>query len=229
MDCKHKKSLSASTANIFIEALWTQSFQLSSHLKVNAGLSFSHLSNATIKLPNLGLNIPALSVGIRYAVNRAPARTLSRVDTVPHRLRYSLQLTGGVKQSPVVESSLYGTAVLTAEASKQTSLRSVWGAGLALLYDPALGDLYIDPIITKGKTAYATLNLAPFLSYEKVMGRLSIPIQLGMYIKENPMKRFYQNLGLKYHLTDALAVAGFLKTHMGRADFIHAGINYTIK
>jgi len=222
----HKNLLIGSRANIFIEALWKNSFQLSERLQLNAGLSFSHLSNATIKLPNLGLNIPAFSAGISYLIDKSPVTELKSADTIDKRIKFNLQLSAGLKQGPWIESPIYKTAVFTIEATKQKSIKSRYGAGLALLYDPSVANQYLDSIVSLDKTVYSTVNVAPYISYEKLIGKLSIPIQFGMYVLKNPMKKFYQNLGLRYQFTQDWSMVGFLKTHMGRADFVHLGINY---
>jgi|SRR5215211_1239577 len=227
VETNHKNLLIGSRANLFIEAVWKNCFYVSDRLQFNAGLSFSHLSNATIKLPNLGLNIPAFSVGAGYLINQSTTKETARPDSFDNKLKYNLQLTAGVKQSPWVESNIYKTAILTIEATKQKSLKTRYGAGIALLYDPAVDDQYLDPIISVNEKSYSILNVAPYISYEKIIGRLSVPIQLGMYVLPNPWKRFYQNLGLRYRVNQHWSLGGFLKTHMGRADFVHAGINYS--
>jgi hypothetical protein len=65
--------------------------------------------------------------------------------------------------------------------------------------------------------------------YEHFFGRLSLPIQAGAYIYHQDKSPFlFQQVGLRFRLNKHLSTELNLKTHMGQADFIHAGISYTL-
>ncbi|HUQ97546.1 MAG TPA: acyloxyacyl hydrolase, partial [Chitinophagaceae bacterium] len=66
----HKNVLIGTHGNAYINFLWQTEALLFSNLHVNAGLSFSHFSNGSSTLPNLGLNIPALAFGLRYGLTK---------------------------------------------------------------------------------------------------------------------------------------------------------------
>ena len=67
----HKNVLIGSPFNGYINILWQHTWQLTAATAVTAGASFSHLSNGGITLPNLGLNIPAVVVGVQHGLAAA--------------------------------------------------------------------------------------------------------------------------------------------------------------
>ena len=229
IETNHKNILIGSHLNLFITGIWKNTFKLSEKIHINAGLSFNHLSNATIKLPNLGINIPAFSAGISYAIKPLPIKNFSTPDSIDKRIKFHLQLTAGIKQSPWIESNLYSPIVFAAEVTKQKFSNFRYGAGVAFFYDKSLASQYLDTIVTIDKTSFSTVNASPYFSFEKVIGRFSIPIQFGVYILENDLGSYYQNLGFRYELNKQWSATGYLKTHWGRADFIHVGFNYTFR
>src|SRR5688572_9095898 len=63
----HKNVLLGTALNAYMNFVWQNEFKLTPKTFVNIGFSFSHLSNGSNTSPNLGLNIPAISIGMRYA------------------------------------------------------------------------------------------------------------------------------------------------------------------
>src|SRR6476620_4889170 len=57
---------------------WQNELRLSSHHFISAGVSFYHASNAKRTIPNLGINIPAVSIGYRYAFHADAKKPVQR-------------------------------------------------------------------------------------------------------------------------------------------------------
>lgn len=222
----HKNVLLGSHLNIFIDLMWKNELKLSDHLNLNAGLSFSHLSNASIKLPNLGVNTPALSAGVSYAFNQSTPHPFTTKDSTYKNISYRIRLSVGMKQTPWIESYRYETITGEIEVAKNHKGNFNYGAGIAVFYDPSLPHMYLDPVITIGPPYKHTINVGPYIMYEKLVGRLSIPLQLGIYAIDDYLGLLFQNIGFRYRLSNHWSAGGYLKTHWGKADFIHAGIDY---
>ena len=74
-----------------------------------------------------------------------------------------------------------------------------------------------------------TLQAGIFGAYEHYFGRLSIPLQLGAYVyNQGKSPLLFQQIGMRYQLNNKLNTELHVKTHLGKADFIHAGIGYTL-
>ena len=196
---------------------------------INAAISFSHLSNGNTSLPNLGLNIPALSAGLSYSINRKMNGRNSYVDSITKTLSFNVTLSAGIKQSPWINSPRYPTGIIETEIQKQKFPGARYGAGIAFFFDPSMHHLYLDTIVTIGTTNRPAVNTGPFISYQKILGKFSIPIKLGVYLFSSEVGRFFQDLGFRYSINHHFSVDAGLLAHWGKADFLHAGINYKIK
>lgn len=67
--------------------------KLQNALSANVGLVFTHFSNGGTKLPNLGINIPMLSLGVRYDKNRMDPKSFYKFGQpkkTAHKLGYTL-------------------------------------------------------------------------------------------------------------------------------------------
>ncbi|MEI6946085.1 acyloxyacyl hydrolase [Paraflavisolibacter sp. H34] len=230
-DHNYKNALIGSHLNGYFHVLVQAQYQLSGRVFANAGLSFSHLSNGTTTIPNLGLNIPALSLGVgyRFTEQQQPvAPAVVPADRPQGRNRLALYSTAALKQYPWVGSKRYLINALTAEWGRRYSRNNVLGAGLTAFYNPSLEVDPSAPIPIKRDGTKLQAGL--YASWEHTVGRIAIPLQLGTYVfnkLDNPP--LYQQLGLRYRISPRWRGQMLLKTHMGRADFIHAGLGYQIK
>src|SRR5215204_6371217 len=78
----HKNVLLGTALNAYLNFVWQNEWRLNSKTFINLGLSFSHLSNGSSTLPNLGLNIPAVSIGMRYAYDDEISNTHISTDSI---------------------------------------------------------------------------------------------------------------------------------------------------
>lgn len=221
----HKNVLIGSHLNGYMGFLWQNEIKVTGRLYVNAGFSFSHLSNGGSTLPNLGLNMPAATVGLRYG----SAEKMSNEKTPRFqktKLQYALYASGGVKQAPWVESSRYLVNTFSAEGSKQFGYSNFAGGGVIVYYDRSLE---VHPAgIPSLKRKGNFLQAGVFALYEHRFGNLSVPLQLGAYVYNKDLSpQLFQNLGLRYRVAKHWSAQVILKTHMGQADHIHAGVGFT--
>jgi len=96
--------------------------------------------------------------------------------------------------------------------------------------------VFINPGATKDKKlipansqAVPELQTGLYGSYEHFFGRISIPIQLGVYVYnkgDNPF--IFQQMGFRCKINSHFNTELMLKAHMGKADLIHTGIGYTL-
>lgn len=220
----HKNTLLGSSINYFINLMLENELQLTKQLSLSAGVSFSHLSNSDITLPNFGLNAPTISVGVRWMPN-----TLSLQKGIASQkqkgLDWRLFATAGAKQGPWVGSPRYVVPVLNGEVAKPLGTSGAWGGGVVLQYDKSLTSDPSGYTLTKNKTE--NLQAGVHLFYERKLGALSLPLQAGVYLL-NPEKKkaAFQTLGIRYRLSKHWSAAFNLKTHMLQVDYTHVGIGY---
>lgn len=222
----HKNIIIGSHFNNFIHLSFENEIKLTRHLFLNGGLAFNHISNANIKLPNFGLNFTTVAVGLRYSFNEK-IRKDSVTKLLNRKINFRFLASAGVKQTPWVGSPHYVVSLVGMELIKPVSSANNIGAGLTVFYDPSLTKDPSGYIKTNNKTENIQVGLHAF--YERKVGRLSIPLQFGVYVL-NPSKRsgVYQNVGVHYKFSRSLSAFYNLKVHAGKADYLHFGLGYTL-
>ncbi len=224
-----KNLMIGSHLNATISLRLQSEWELLPRLNFNLALNFTHLSNGTFKLPNLGLNIPAISAGLRYGTAATKVRKRTAGPSIDKRPELLIQLAGALKQTYPLESKLYFVPVFTGEFAKPLGKVSRLNAGVTVSYDKSLSkEVVNDPNYVFDKSDLQ-LQAGIYTGYEHVAGRLSIPVHLGVYVYNNyPVNQLYQTIGLRYQFGNRLTAAVQLKTHFGKADYIQYGIGYKL-
>jgi hypothetical protein len=237
-ESNYKNLMIGTHLNAAISMRLQTEWEIVRNLYLNAGLAFTHLSNGSVRLPNLGLNIPALTAGLRYESSSTPAgikTTGSGVSTQGNRKIFKrstgLFVHGGfaVKQTYPLESKVQLVKILNLEITRSLSPVSQLAGGLNFSFDPSLSkEMYGAPSYTFDKSDFQ-LQASIYAGYEHVVGRLSIPIQLGLYLYNNyAISQVYQMIGLRYRFSQRWVTSVQLKAHFGKADYIQYGVGYRI-
>ena len=203
---------------------WQNEFRLSSRHFLNAAISYYHWSNAKTNLPNLGMNIPSLGIGYRYAFNGETKKPIQSYDTVNKKLFYKLFLSAGIKQMQVPDSSHYMVTLLTGEVSKQISHSSTLSLGMFVTHDASVKT----DTLVKNLGGVENSQVAIYASYEYNFGRLIIPVQFGVFIY-NSNSKILQTVGMRYKLSRNWMAQLLLKAHGHKADLMHFGVGYIIR
>ena len=194
---------------------------------LHIGFSFTHFSNGSIKLPNLGLNIPALSAGLEYSFIAQPTMITRPVLPLKKKWHYYLFTSAAVKQSTPLESPLRLVNLMSFEILRDFSYTGRYGAGFNLTYDRALSSEVPNSPTFAFDESKLKLEASIYGSYEYVIGDLSIPLQLGIYLYNNyRFSEIYENIGIKYRFNAHWIAALLLKAHLGNGDFIQWGVGY---
>jgi hypothetical protein len=200
---------------------WQNEIRLNSRNFINTAVTFYHLSNAKTSLPNLGINIPSLSIGYRYAFNGETKKSAPVLDTLNKKLFYKVFLSAGVKQMQVPDSSYYFVKLLTGEISKQISYSSILSIGMFITHDASVKT---DPLV-KHLGSIQTSQVALYGSYEYNFGRVTIPVQFGVFLY-NSNSKLLESVGFRYKLSHNWMAQFLLKSHGHKADLMHFGVGY---
>jgi hypothetical protein len=223
----HKNVIIGTAINGYVNGLWQNEWKLTSKMYLNAGLSFSHLSNGSSTLPNLGLNIPAFSFGLRYGSLAKRDEIIKQDKPLTKKWKWQAYSSVGVKQTPWIESKRYLINIINTELTKKLSTRSQLGIGAFTFYDRSLGidpEEELVPKIDGGK-----VQAGIYTSYAFNVGKLSLPLQIGFPVINRKIRSStFQQIGIRYAITPKWSVQVLLKSYAGRADVIHLGLGYTI-
>jgi hypothetical protein len=203
------------------ECAWA--YNLSGHWQIRSAVTLTHFSNGGLKLPNSGINIPALKIGVNYIPN--PPHFQSVTDTVSKNYYNSLSvnLSGAffLKEVKLPGGKKYPGAALSMYVNKRLNRKSALNIGVDGFYNTAIKYVISrDPDVD-------TLNTPDFkragltFGHELFISRVSMLTQLGVYVY-NPYQKIdtmiYQRYGLKYYFNSRLFAGVMLKTHFGSAD-----------
>lgn len=219
-----KNTLIGTRFNVFLSFALQNEFKLNERIHLAASIGIIHISNGSTKLPNLGLNIPNLSAGLRYALGRPQLKKRELKDTSSSKIDLAVYTSVSVKQYPWVGGSYYLINAAQLEASKRKGRNSSIGVGTLLLYNRtkrryAMEDRPENP-------SYQKFQAGLYLSYEHFLGRLSIPVNIGGYVYNGSSSGIFQQYGIRFKATDHLSTQILLKSNSGQADFIHVGLGY---
>lgn len=240
VESNYKNLASGSTVNAAFSLALTSSYALNPQLKVCGGIDFLHFSNGAARMPNLGLNVPGLLIGLNYRFDfqDQSAPTQSRDEKVP--------LTKGTEPSSYKRTRAYGAFGLkeiyppnqgtysiyafNAQHHRTVGRKGLWGGGIDLIHDSSLpAKLRRDSGTLKQNTFNSSFRTGIFASAGLQMGPWSAYLQTGAYVT-NPVKSdgdVYNRLALHYQFKKGLFLCMNLKSHFGKADYIEWGAGYS--
>jgi hypothetical protein len=191
-----KNTIIGTRLNAFINLMIQNEVKISPKIYLNGGFAFTHLSNGGTTLPNLGLNTPSITAGIRYSFMKDEMTARKSLDSFTSKTTYHFSFTAGEKQIGVVGGPYNTIVVLQPEISRRFRCNHAYGIGVAVFINP--GTAKDKKQIPTNNQQVPAIQTGVYGSYEHFFGRVSIPIQLGAYIYnkgDNPF--IFQQIGLR--------------------------------
>lgn len=201
---------------------------------LGAGIALDHLSNASLQVPNLGINMVTFSFSYRYVLDdrsRPPLRTLphERGTTIGNERRYEEFLAGWARQQvDGFEGDDHTVLSFTAGAIWRTGIKSGFGAGVDLFNKGSLRRLAPE---LADEDRLALIQAGVHASYRLYFGDLVFVVDQGFYLRTpfDEKTLLYQRLGLRQVFLRNFFANITLKTHFGSADHFELGIGYAIR
>ncbi len=241
----YKNIAIGSKANITFSFMLHGKWSLPGRWSLSAGLALDHYSNMAIAVPNLGINLPALQLGLARGVGgdrrvggprgKKGALDLDKRGIGGQEDPWRITLTGGagVKGASPPNGELFPAVSLMGYLGRNVSQKSQLGIGpdvdwdRTLSYLAAEGDPETEPE-DFGISEESRVGVKA--AYALVIDRLRLIGQWGVYLynpyeKEGP---FYHRFGVRYDL-GRLLINGTLKTHFANADHFELGVGYRFK
>ncbi|MBK6901230.1 MAG: acyloxyacyl hydrolase [Saprospirales bacterium] len=216
----------------------TAGFAISPRWAVFAGGSFTHFSNGAFQMPNLGINIPAVSASLRYTPQPVEKEEYVRWEESkrpPGRfgvqgyfsLAYKETSFPGAAKWPVYAGSLAGIYRI----SKVQNL--LIGGEYEYYQSVFVFSRHTFSAASSEQARRQATRLGVFLANEWQFGNTGLLVQLGYYVNPNNNPTpfpVYNKLGLRYYLRPIVRSGVqfyggvYLKSHIITADYISIGI-----
>lgn len=223
-----KNSVASLPLNAALQTRFEYEYRFSEKFSGLFGLGLNHYSNGATSKPNLGINIPTLSLGLNY---HTVSRTVLTKQPLPEffdKWFATASTTVGWRQisSLIPEKFLVQSFTLT--ANKPLNRKSHLVLGLEGFYDRSLKVQQQTDTTLIGKSFPDTKKAGLFLGHDLWIGNLALELQLGYYAYR-PYKAgtpYYERIGLKYCFTPHLFTALDLKVHGFAADVLECRFGY---
>lgn len=214
-----------------------------------------HSSNSHSNLPNVGMNLPVISLGLKYAPSYSDevrkADEVQEWDKKIHvntRIGLAYNEQGG--STGPTDGPKYPIYLASAFFSKKVSIANKIQTGIEGWYNTGVYDYITSQDFFNDDQKKKSMAIVWFFGHEFLMGHFSVVTQGGIYLynpfykekikRENvtllieKMKTIFPaRIGLQYYLFDEttrngknLFVGIYIKTNLGQADFLDMGIGY---
>jgi len=214
-------------------------YKINRHWHLQAGLNFTHVSNASFQRPNLGINTYGYHIGARYFPVSSEPEKLSTNPAPSFRNNFMFTARTGIafKENGPADGPTFRTYIVQAGIAKRYAGKNKVFTGIDLHYHTHL--VYFaahsaTPIQHKMKTAG---QYAWYLGHEFVFGRVGIIGQLGYYIRpyEFQSDKLYQKVGGCFYAirnergwVKELYFTALLKTHLSVAEIFEMGVGVSM-
>jgi len=224
-----KNVMIGSHLNLAVSLQTELQWHLTSSLDLTTGFAFTHFSNSGTTKPNLGINIPTASIGMRYTLDRNLTQQAVVDSTkIQHQREVILLGAGFVNQFDVLMDYRLATTFSVEYGKYNTSKRNRYHAALDVFYNGELRDFYENEEIDYNTIHEFQVGVSG--GYSRIVGRMSLYLGMGIYAiaHELPSLRVYNRVGLRYRPTDRLIINGTVKTHLFVADYFELGVGYCL-
>lgn len=209
-------------------------YKCSNKLEVQAGLNFSHSSNAAYQQPNLGMNMYGGHIGLRYFPHgKVQARPETAADKLPNRFLAQARLGLAFTQMGTTAGPLYTARLVSLYGSYRYHSDNKILLGADYSYHNSIYAFLRNNEILPGEERKHSWKGAVFAGHEWIFGSFGILAQIGVYYHQAYLKQmpFYQKIGGHIYLLKAeqgavkeLFLYGILKTHLSQAELAEFGI-----
>jgi hypothetical protein len=222
----YKNLLVGSHINATITTGIEYQIRLSKKSEIISGINLTHYSNGGSNVPNMGINLAMLNIGLIYHLNEIHPIEKDTVN-IDRSKSFEVLLAGGVTQIYPPNSPKYGVGILTTDYLWPLKKKSVFTVGADAFLDKShKAFLLQDSIITDGVDGF--LRWGIHVGYGLRVGKCTGILQTGYYLF-NPNKidaSIYNTLSFRYHINEQWFVCFNLKSHFARADYFQYGIGY---
>lgn len=194
---------------------------------ITASLDMTHFSNGATKVPNLGLNLPYLSLGYGYRLRKAQENLTYIHAAFQKRWEFGVTAIGSVKEIYPAGNRKFPIVGLNLAARRIFRPKTGMELGLDLMYNESI--LNIHPDVPRRRDEI--IQLGVFAGYILPLERLHFVLGMGWYARDKFVQEenFYHRLGMRYILDNGLHFNLTLKSHWARADYVEYGIGYTFR
>lgn len=227
-ETNYKNIAIGSHVNAFLQIMYEMRWAITQRFTLTAGIGMSHLSNGAFKTPNLGINIPTLTMGVSYRLYKPPLALIKRdIPKCDKRWQFTIMGHFGLSELYPADGKKYTAYILSGYFMKPLGLKREIGIGTDVFYDNAIVK-YMQKSDSTIQNKWESIRPGLSFVYKMNFSHLSFIAQIGSYLyaKDNSDGYIFDRVALQYTLKNHFVIQLGLKTHLTTADMVEIGFGY---
>ncbi|RQO32077.1 hypothetical protein DBR32_00220 [Taibaiella sp. KBW10] len=210
-------------------------WKINEHWEIQGGAHLIHVSNASFRKPNFGINIWGLQAGVRYfPISNTPARIRREVPKLSNRIVVYAKGSIAFIEKYVPDGGLNRVYNAGIFATKRYLGKNKAILGMDYTYNTAAYAFMKFNERHAGEENKYAYQASVFIGNEFTFSRVGIVLQGGVYLKtlDQQTDKFYQKLGANYYIWQKergilkeIVLSALLKTHQNNAELFELGLS----
>jgi hypothetical protein len=231
-ETNHKNVAIGSHWNIFVQYRFMWHFNINEKLRLEPGIGISHCSNGRLQVPNLGLNLIGLNLGLTYKFrDQACERiTIDSCTKAPSKTELLFWYSIGLNdQDPPATMSKMVAHTLSLNYFYNIRNTSKLGLGADVFYEESyLRELDNEHITYPGFADQLRVGIKGNYAYN--IGRVSLPFEVGYYVhsKFNSDGPIFSRFGIRYTSGKGFMAQFSMKSHFAVAYHFDICVGYRL-
>ena len=219
----------ASHWNTFVQwkVLWHM--DLNKKIRIEPGLSFAHASNGRSQVPNLGLNVVSLNMGINFKINGETVKCdlIDSSSVWPSKHEIVIWDAVGFNEHEPPGGPKYFANTFGANYYYNVRNTHKWGGGVDICYDTQ-NEYHLKTSGNPANNWTDVMQLGVKVCYAYNIGRISLPIEMGYYAISKPKEDgpIFHRIGIRHYCKNGLMFNFTMKSHWAVAAHFDYGIGY---
>ncbi len=195
--------------------------------KLSGGFDVLHYSNSGLRIPNNGMNLTSMSLGIIRSLNsliKSDRDSSYKINYKRHSIDFGVNIgRRGVYHS---KNSLYKSGLYLGYNYRMNTLFSFGGGIDGVYYFTVYNPNSNQDTYQSTATSLDRWRIGAAVGPDLWMGKLALMVKYGFYLYFNSVKSIplYWTAGLKYNITNRIALQAKAFLHGTEADFAGFGI-----
>jgi hypothetical protein len=204
------------------------------NIGLQAGFTFIHASNASLKAPNKGINTYGFNVGLNYNLNSEEPTLIDSIDKKSYRepIHFNANLYTGVNESDFINTGLHPFMVVSLFADKRLNRKTALQFGAELHLHNYLKEHIRFKYIFNGDVTRTNFpdwkRTSLFVGHELFINKISIVTQIGYYLYAPKIlnETIYERVAMKTYFGKSFFASLGIKVHLVNAESLEFGIGY---
>jgi len=219
-----------SSINLYASLNSSLRYAISSRVALNFKAQFTHFSNAAVSMPNLGINVPALTMGVTWSNPKTEIIENPLQELIGFERRRIVLVSGiSTRSVSILNDKRYPIFKASLEYQIRPKFKWLWGPSLDLSYNSAIVERL--EVAQVGSDLSYNMQLGLSMKYHQIVGPVEICTAMGVFVLDKARRDglFYHKLGGRLRLNKHWFLNSNIFSHWAKADHFEVGLAYQIK